>query len=366
MKIAIFHALPIGGARRAVNEIAILLKKKHLVDLYLIDEQRNNDEKKYFNNVFLYPFSPKKWSGNDWRIRIYKDTIELVKLYFLEKKIAKDIENKGYEMAFVNASRFIEAPFILQSLNIKKIFYCHDPYYRLIYEPEFTFPKNLNAIEFLYEKINRFLRKILDRANFKKSDLVLVNSYFTKNKVMEIYGKESVVAYLGVDQNFFKPDTKITKDIDILYIGSRELIDGYNFLKDVIRRMITKPKIKTVFAEDGWITNDKEILDLYQRSKVVVSFSRNEPFGLVPLEAMACGSVVIAVSEGGYKETIIDGETGFLVNLDPDAVARKLNYLLDDNRLRDKIGSNARLVILKNWTWEKSVERFLKVIKYEK
>lgn len=362
VKIAVFHTLPVGGARRAVNEISLALKKQHTVDLYFIDEKENKKEEKNFSKNHYYEFVARKWSGGDWKTRIYKDTIELFKIYFLEKKIAYDINKKNYDLVLVSASKFVETPFILRFVKSKKVFYCHDPYYRLIYEPEFTFPKHLNLLEFSYEKLNRFIRKILDWQNFQNIDFILANSAFTKNKVYEIYKRDSKVAYLGVDSNFFSPNNKITNDIDILYLGSREEIDGYSLLEEAISYMKIKPKVKKIFIEEGFISNDKELLDLYRRSKIVVGFSHNEPLGLVPLEAMACGDVVLAVSEGGYKETITDGKTGFLLNRDPREIAQKIDYLLNNHTLRDLIGINARKSILKNWTWEKSAKKIEKLL----
>ncbi|MCL4374897.1 glycosyltransferase [Patescibacteria group bacterium] len=66
--------------------------------------------------------------------------------------------------------------------------------------------------------------------------------------------------------------------------------------------------------------NKKEIIDSYQRAKLVIfpSIHREEPFGLVPLEAMACGTPVVAFSQGALPEIMVDGVTGFLVNPAPD------------------------------------------------
>ncbi len=57
-----------------------------------------------------------------------------------------------------------------------------------------------------------------------------------------------------------------------------------------------------------------DLVDYYQRAKAFVfPIKWNEPFGLVPVEAMSCGTPVIAFKNGGVAETVIDGETGFLV-----------------------------------------------------
>jgi glycosyltransferase involved in cell wall biosynthesis len=58
--------------------------------------------------------------------------------------------------------------------------------------------------------------------------------------------------------------------------------------------------------------SDEELLDLYQRCHAVIFPAPNEDFGLVPLEAMACGKPVVATDRGGPKETVVDDITGFL------------------------------------------------------
>ena len=72
----------------------------------------------------------------------------------------------------------------------------------------------------------------------------------------------------------------------------------------------------------GWCTNE-EIRDLY-RSSVATILPGEEDFGIVPLEAQACGRPVVALGRGGALETVIDGETGVLVEPGEDALAEGL------------------------------------------
>lgn len=360
MKIAVFHELPVGGARRAVNEIGYRLKKNNMVDLYVVDEKKNLEERKFFSNMYFYQFIPRRWAGRDWKTRIYKDTLELFMLYLLHKKIANTIKERKYDVLIVNASKFIEAPFILQFRNAKKIFYCHDPYYRLVYEDYLTFPKDLDLIRKLYEKINRFMRKTLDRQNLYGADFIFANSCYTQEKIREIYRKESTVVYLGVDEKFFRP-ANLKKEYDLLFIGSKQPLDGYDFLKEALRSLHPKPKIRIVLSNKAWL-NDFRIRDIYRSSKIVLCLARNEPFGLIPLEAGSCGTPVVAVDEGGYSESIINRKTGFLVKRDPKELADTIAKLLVDKKLRDDMGKEARLEIKKNWTWEKSVANFFGAI----
>jgi glycosyltransferase involved in cell wall biosynthesis len=87
----------------------------------------------------------------------------------------------------------------------------------------------------------------------------------------------------------------------------------------------------------GW-RNDEEIRALYQQSRAVL-LPGVEDFGMVPVEAQACGCPVVAFAEGGAAETVVDGETGVLVadrsvEAFADGVARAASLAFDRDRLR--------------------------------
>jgi glycosyltransferase involved in cell wall biosynthesis len=95
-----------------------------------------------------------------------------------------------------------------------------------------------------------------------------------------------------------------------------------------------------------------ELADFYRAADVFVSTPWYEPFGITPLEAMACGTPVIGSAVGGIKYTVRDGETGFLVPpRDPDALAERLARLLADEALRDAFARRGIERVRRSFTW---------------
>lgn len=360
MKIAVFHELPEGGALKVINEMAKRLKKDHTVDLYTIQENNKFNYEKYYTETFIYKFQTKKWAGNNWKAKIYKDSVELIKLFLLHKQIAKDIREKDYDILFVNGSRYIEAPFILLFKNKNKILYCHNTNYRFIYEPILGIPKNLDPLRTIYEKTNRFIRKYLDILNIRSADKIITGSKFEVKMINKTYGLKSKSIPYGVDFDFFKP-VKIKKKYDVLFIGSSHLLEGYPTLLEVEKNLPKNVNIKKILGDIKWVTDINDLRDLYQDSRIVLSLGHNEPFGLTPLDAMSCGVPVIAVNEGGYKETVRDGVTGYLVPRNPRIIAKKIMYLLKNEKVLEEMGKNGRHHMTENYDWEINIAELNKV-----
>lgn len=87
-----------------------------------------------------------------------------------------------------------------------------------------------------------------------------------------------------------------------------------------------------------------------------------EPFGITPLEAMACGIPVVGARVGGIQYTVQDGRTGFLVPPhDSEAVAEKSRLLLEDKSLRRRLGRRALTRVRSRFTWAHVAEELEKV-----
>ena len=96
----------------------------------------------------------------------------------------------------------------------------------------------------------------------------------------------------------------------------------------------------------------------YAAADIFVSTPWYEPFGITPLEAMACGVPVIGANVGGIKYSIADNQTGFLVPPhNPDALAEKIVQLLSDETLYHAMQKNAIKRVNKYFTWSKVADR---------
>ncbi|HEY2625738.1 MAG TPA: glycogen synthase [Candidatus Udaeobacter sp.] len=108
------------------------------------------------------------------------------------------------------------------------------------------------------------------------------------------------------------------------------------------------------------------VIELYSHAAVFCCPSIYEPFGIINLEAMACGTAVVASAVGGIKEVVVNGETGFLVPIeqmkespfepiDPEKFSRdlaeRINQLMKDRQLREKFGKAGRKRVEEKFSW---------------
>ncbi len=102
----------------------------------------------------------------------------------------------------------------------------------------------------------------------------------------------------------------------------------------------------------------EDLIHLHTHAAVFICPSIYEPFGLVILEAMACETPVVASRVGGIPEIVVEGETGYLVDYDPDdadtfatGLARRIEELLTDTALAQKMGKAGRDRVLRHFGW---------------
>lgn len=361
MKIAVFHELtPLSGARKVVEEYGNILSKENTVDLFYVDQNQDKNIQGLFTNIYFFKFNQKKWEGNNWKAKIYKDTIELFKLFFLHKHIAAVIKKGNYDFVFVNPSKFTQAPFLLRFLD--NTVYFSQETLRIIYDNELNSTKELSFLKRYYEGFNRKLRKLIDKNNILKAKIVLANSKYSKINIKNAYGIDSHVCYLGVDVEKFIP-LNIKKQSDLLFIGEKMQIEGYDLLEKTLALYSNKPSVKFIErARNGKGISQSNLIKEINMAKIVLALSKNEPFGLINIEAMSCGIPVIAINEGGFRESILNDKTGYLIERSETELKKKIDLVLENESLRKTLGKFGRLHVVNNFTWEKSVGNFLKII----
>jgi len=108
---------------------------------------------------------------------------------------------------------------------------------------------------------------------------------------------------------------------------------------------------------DHFISRE-DLIHLHSGATVFACPSIYEPFGLVILEAMACETAVVASKVGGIPEIVVDGETGFLVDYDPEhtdrfasGLATRIKQLLDDPGLARAMGETGRRRVIEKFAW---------------
>jgi glycosyltransferase involved in cell wall biosynthesis len=109
----------------------------------------------------------------------------------------------------------------------------------------------------------------------------------------------------------------------------------------------------------GRVTRD-QVPALLRSADVAVCVPWYEPFGIVPLEAMACGVPVVASAVGGLTDTVVDGVTGLMVRpRDADEVTAAVGALLADDRRRASLGAAGARRVRSRYTWPRVVDQLL-------
>lgn len=353
MKIAVFHNLPAGGAKRVLFEQVKRLSTRHKIYLFEIASEGNVflDPRKFCEEKRVYKvelLSKLPWSFN----RLHKDWKNFFTLKQIHKIIAREIDEKSCDVCLVHPDRFTQAPFLLRFLKTPSVYYCHE-LLRIAYERQLRLDKRVNFMKKAYENLTRLYRKKVDRENARFADKVVTNSFYIKRKVEYFYKVRASVCHPGVDAEVFKPSEQ--KRRKILFLGSYHKIDGYDLIEKVVNSLRKRMHFEFRHLTFSKETPDRQLVKEYSESILTLCTSRNEPFGLIPLESMACGTPVLALDEGGYRETIINGKTGFLLGKSEREFSEKIKYLLDNPSVARKMGEFARSYVIKNFSWEKHI-----------
>ena len=388
MRIAVFHNLPSGGAKRSLQGAIRGLARDHQIDVYTLESADHAfaDLRPYSRRHEVFGFTPLPLLSSPLgRLNQVSRLIDLWRLRGLGRAIAQRVERNGYDVALIHPCRYENSPSLLRYLTrTPSVLYCHEPL-RLLYEPMPDRPyeqhrnrvrASLDHFDPLPRLFHAALRKS-DRENVRRTTMVLVNSEYSRERVRSAYGVEAYVSYPGVDTNLFRPQG-LARSRAVLAVGSLTPLKGHDFLIQALARISRDHRpplwIASNFenpAERAYLeqlardlgvelnlasaVDDSRLASLYNQAAVTVFVPIREPLGLVALESMACGTAVVGVDEGGIPEAVIDGSTGLLVPRDPDSLANAILRLLDDPALAQEFGKSGRSKAVADWSWEVAV-----------
>ncbi len=288
-----------------------------------------------FTTVYLPEFlGPHKERFADWDIR----TSWMQKIPLVEKLISpirlispwvfENIDFSEFDIIIVSATGAYFPNLIVRQPQTIHICYCHTPP-RYLY----GYPTARDWQKYLIGRvaagfINHFLRQ-WDFISYQRPDYIIANSMEVKRRIEKFYKREADVIYPPVDivsrityhvsrikkKGYYLTGGRLAraKRIDLAVEACNKLklplkvygraFAGYG---EELKRM-AGPTIE--FLGEA---SEEELTRLYQGAKALIYPSEYEDFGIMPVEAQSYGTSVIGLSQGGVKETVIDGKTGVL------------------------------------------------------
>lgn len=315
MKIAVFHNYldNIGGA----EIVGLTLARELKADVYTTNIDKEKIIKMGFEDVL-----PRIYSIGTVPINApFKQQFSLWKF----KKL--NLENK-YDFYIIDGDWAMSG-----AVNNKpNLWYVHSPI-REIWDLYKYTRQNMVAwykrpLFDLWVLYNRYLNK----KYVKEVNIIACNSNNTKTRLEKYLNKKSVVINPPIETSSFYNNQNgdywlsVSRLIAHKRIGLQLksfakmpnekliIVGSYEQSKHFLRYANYCKKIKPGNVEiKSWVPQ-KELINLYANCKGFITTSQNEDFGMNIVEAMASGKPVIAPNEGGYKETIINGKTGILID----------------------------------------------------
>ena len=309
MKIAIVHDWLVvnAGAEKVLKDILELYPNS---DIYtLVDFLNEKDRKSILN-------------GKQTK-RSFIQKLPFAKSYFRNylpffPKAIESFDLSKYDLIISSSWAFAKG--IKKSREQIHICYCHTPI-RYAWDLYDDYISNLSGVKkFLVVKTLKYIRK-WDLSTVNRVDYFIANSNFVKERISRLYNKEAKVIYPPVDLKKFK----LHIDKEEFYLTASRLV-SYKKTKLIVEAFNKMPNRKLVVIGSGEELQDikslaKENISVmgYQEDEVLVNYMQRakafiyaaiEDFGIIPIEAMACGTPVIALNKGGTAETVLNGLTG--------------------------------------------------------
>ncbi len=396
MKIAVWHNLPSGGGKRALYyHVKGLVQRGHIVESWCpptADQTYLPLSELITEHVVPFSWEPKKALINR-PLAAYYNVVDKIKAMDRHcQECADEINRGGFDLLFANTCTFFHTSSIGRYVKVPKFIYLQEPY-RCLYEamPQLPWLALPPPKRFWWSP--RYLRLFLQNhlvvqglrvqareelLNAKAFDTILVNSFFSRESVLRAYGLDAKVCYLGIDTDLFHNHYQQREDF-VVGLGSftppkniKLVIESLAKVKEprphllwvgnsgsyeYIESLKQFAKSVNVYFYPKVRIDDRELVYILNRARMMIYAPRLEPFGFAPLEANACGLPVIAVAEGGVRETIIDGLNGLLVEHDVNELARAIDCFRRDKEYADKIGETGHKLITEKWSLNASIDR---------
>jgi glycosyltransferase involved in cell wall biosynthesis len=204
---------------------------------------------------------------------------------------------------------------------------------------------------------------------FQKANLHLVNFGLDLEQFRQQNTQDAAKRKFGIPE----------KNLVISFRGSSDIYKGLDYIKECLRQLSTRQPITLMvfqekglvaefaerfqIVEPGWIDDDAAMVDAYEASDIFLMPSIAESFGMMGIEAMACGKPVIAMEGTALAEVLRAEESGCMVvpQGNVNAMRTCLEQLLADENLRRQIGACSRMVAEKYYNKDRYIDELLAV-----
>jgi glycosyltransferase involved in cell wall biosynthesis len=406
MRIAVWHNLPSGGGKRALyDHVRGLVSREHEIEAWCPPTA----DRSYLPLSEVVPEHVVPLSGFEDRLQpgLVRRLHEVrwntwSQVHSMERhcrECARQMHAKRFDILFAASCILYHTPFIGRFVEIPSILYLQEPN-RPFYEaqPELLWPamnwtaNDLLSFRFWRKSLSKRIRlpgiRVLAREERKSAlafDQILVNSFFSRESVLRAFGIDSRVCYLGIDTNRFA-NRKRPREFFAVSLGAIIPPKNVEFLVNAVASVsphlrptlvLVANNIESTYldhlkvqAQKSQVSiqvhhriKDEEIVEILNRARVMLYAPRLEPFGYAPLEACACGTPVVAVAEGGVRETIQNGVNGLLVEHEPTAMGAAIERLMRDDKLHEQLSAQAQEMVKDAWSLAPSIDRLERHLK---
>jgi glycosyltransferase involved in cell wall biosynthesis len=228
-----------------------------------------------------------------------------------------------YDLVISDSAAFSKG--IITKPETLHICYCHTPI-RYAWDDSHKYVREFNMPFWVKPFVPLFMNylRLWDREAAFRVDKFICNSKFVAGRIRKYYKSDAEVIYPPVDIGKFFPGKENEKYFLmvgrlLVYKRFDLAIDVFNELEISLKIIGTGPEMSKLKKRANWNVeflgdmSDEKLREYYQNCQALI-FPQEEDFGIVALEAMACGRPVIAYRGGGALESITDGETGLFFN----------------------------------------------------